>query len=220
MDLDSDLDADLRSPSSPSLYSSFASHTRPDATPFKILSCGSDANDDKENRTVTSATENKCRDAPLPRPLIDLVDSDEDTTDDAQEDDAQRIDQLMHEAELVTADSEPLRALALWQRVATATHDEVTRSRALHLATRAQKQADKIEPLGDGFVRVRATGDVALNAFTCPLLIRDAVFTQLLPHQRDGLRWMWQLHRSANRSGGVLGDDMGLGKTVQVVLYD
>lgn len=38
----------------------------------------------------------------------------------------------------------------------------------------------------------------------------------LYPHQREGLKWFWNLHCSA--TGGILGDDMGLGKTMQVRL--
>lgn len=47
----------------------------------------------------------------------------------------------------------------------------------------------------------------------------DALFASLYPHQRDGVRWLYELHGSRHR-GGILGDDMGLGKTKQVgILY-
>eukprot|EP00958_Prasinococcus_capsulatus_P019603 scaffold2437_cov395-Prasinococcus_capsulatus_cf.AAC.14 len=39
----------------------------------------------------------------------------------------------------------------------------------------------------------------------------------LYPHQREGLKWLWSLHKK--QSGGILGDDMGLGKTRQVCSY-
>lgn len=45
------------------------------------------------------------------------------------------------------------------------------------------------------------------------LVIPDDLFEFLLPHQREGVQWMWSLHQMKN-GGGVLGDDMGLGKIV------
>jgi SNF2 family DNA or RNA helicase len=43
----------------------------------------------------------------------------------------------------------------------------------------------------------------------------DALYASLYPHQRDGVRWLYELHGSRHR-GGILADDMGLGKTKQV----
>ena len=40
---------------------------------------------------------------------------------------------------------------------------------------------------------------------------------RLYDHQRDGVRWMWNLQLQ-NR-GGILADDMGLGKTLQVAAF-
>ncbi|EKF28002.1 DNA excision repair protein, putative,SNF2 family helicase-like protein, putative, partial [Trypanosoma cruzi marinkellei] len=40
------------------------------------------------------------------------------------------------------------------------------------------------------------------------------IYNRLLEHQRDGIKWMLQLH--TQRKGGILGDEMGLGKTIQV----
>ena len=40
------------------------------------------------------------------------------------------------------------------------------------------------------------------------------------PHQRDGVRWLWDAVRGRHRKGccgGILGDDVGLGKTLQTI---
>jgi len=40
---------------------------------------------------------------------------------------------------------------------------------------------------------------------------------RLYDHQRDGVRWMWNLQLQSR--GGILADDMGLGKTLQVAAF-
>ncbi|KAJ3690629.1 hypothetical protein LUZ61_019793 [Rhynchospora tenuis] len=39
------------------------------------------------------------------------------------------------------------------------------------------------------------------------------IYKKLLPHQREGIDWLWTLHCLG--TGGILGDDIGLGKTMQ-----
>ncbi|KAG9289048.1 hypothetical protein G9A89_015597 [Geosiphon pyriformis] len=41
------------------------------------------------------------------------------------------------------------------------------------------------------------------------------IFNKLFDYQKDGIRWLWNLHKQ--NEGGILGDDMGLGKTVQMI---
>jgi len=56
-----------------------------------------------------------------------------------------------------------------------------------------------------------ARGDARFDGgFLCPA----SAWGRLLPYQRTGVRWLWELH--AARAGGILADEMGLGKTVQV----
>eukprot|EP00300_Choanocystis_sp_HF-7_P014392 c18676_g1_i1.p1 GENE.c18676_g1_i1~~c18676_g1_i1.p1 ORF type:complete len:860 (+),score=196.90 c18676_g1_i1:1063-3642(+) len=52
------------------------------------------------------------------------------------------------------------------------------------------------------------------EVFDGGLRVPRAVFDHLMPHQRTGLQWMWELH--CQGAGGLIGDDMGLGKTVQI----
>ncbi|KAL6890122.1 hypothetical protein ACP4OV_008885 [Aristida adscensionis] len=47
--------------------------------------------------------------------------------------------------------------------------------------------------------------------------VPPAINCRLLPHQRDGVRFLYNLYR--NNHGGVLGDDMGLGKTIQTIAF-
>lgn len=45
-------------------------------------------------------------------------------------------------------------------------------------------------------------------------LLPREIYDGLQQHQKDGLKWLWNIHCSG--SGGILADDMGLGKTRQV----
>ncbi|KAL6654718.1 hypothetical protein ACP70R_008183 [Stipagrostis hirtigluma subsp. patula] len=47
--------------------------------------------------------------------------------------------------------------------------------------------------------------------------VPPSINCRLLAHQRDGVRFLYDLYR--NNHGGVLGDDMGLGKTIQTIAF-
>uniref|UniRef100_A0A0D9WMJ1 Helicase ATP-binding domain-containing protein n=1 Tax=Leersia perrieri TaxID=77586 RepID=A0A0D9WMJ1_9ORYZ len=47
--------------------------------------------------------------------------------------------------------------------------------------------------------------------------VPSSINCRLLAHQRDGVRFLYNLYR--NNHGGVLGDDMGLGKTIQTIAF-
>ncbi|KAI3429485.1 hypothetical protein D9Q98_005576 [Chlorella vulgaris] len=53
-----------------------------------------------------------------------------------------------------------------------------------------------------------ASGEFRLNA---------KVSTMLYPHQVEGIKWLWSLHKLGR--GGILADDMGLGKTLQCTAF-
>ncbi|EDR21860.1 DNA repair and recombination protein RAD54B, putative [Entamoeba dispar SAW760] len=45
------------------------------------------------------------------------------------------------------------------------------------------------------------------------------IFNKLLPHQRTGIKWLWEHHNETKIHGCILGDDMGLGKTVEILAF-
>ncbi|XP_066368083.1 switch 2-like isoform X1 [Miscanthus floridulus] len=47
--------------------------------------------------------------------------------------------------------------------------------------------------------------------------VPPSINCRLLAHQRDGVRFLYNLYR--NNHGGILGDDMGLGKTIQTIAF-
>ena len=49
------------------------------------------------------------------------------------------------------------------------------------------------------------------------LRLPASVFDRLMPFQRTGVRWLWELHQQS--VGGMLCDEMGLGKTIQIVSF-
>ncbi|KFZ47518.1 DNA excision repair protein ERCC-6-like, partial [Antrostomus carolinensis] len=60
----------------------------------------------------------------------------------------------------------------------------------------------------EGFVDVCGSG----------LLIYGEMHEKLFQHQREGVAFLYRLHREG-RPGGILADDMGLGKTIQVIAF-
>eukprot|EP01114_Cavostelium_apophysatum_P005908 TRINITY_DN17082_c0_g1_i1.p1 TRINITY_DN17082_c0_g1~~TRINITY_DN17082_c0_g1_i1.p1 ORF type:complete len:287 (-),score=54.09 TRINITY_DN17082_c0_g1_i1:90-950(-) len=84
---------------------------------------------------------------------------------------------------------------------------------------------DGYEPVQNSpFWRKKSSGDYVLFStkkrdkpkhFTLPAKLHD----YLKGYQREGVAWLWKMHESDDKSGGILGDDMGLGKTVQIVAF-
>ncbi|KGL79666.1 DNA excision repair protein ERCC-6-like, partial [Tinamus guttatus] len=50
------------------------------------------------------------------------------------------------------------------------------------------------------------------------LLLYGEMHEKLFQHQREGVAFLYRLHREG-RPGGILADDMGLGKTVQIIAF-
>uniref|UniRef100_A0A8V5HGE3 Uncharacterized protein n=1 Tax=Melopsittacus undulatus TaxID=13146 RepID=A0A8V5HGE3_MELUD len=50
------------------------------------------------------------------------------------------------------------------------------------------------------------------------LLIYGEMHEKLFQHQREGVAFLYRLHREG-KPGGILADDMGLGKTIQVIAF-
>ncbi|CAN9512878.1 unnamed protein product [Ophioblennius macclurei] len=81
------------------------------------------------------------------------------------------------------------------------------------LETRIQKIQELIdqndtEEEDDEFVNVNDSG----------LMLFKELYNKLYDYQRDGVAFLYSLHRDG-RSGGILADDMGLGKTIQVISF-
>uniref|UniRef100_W5UDP1 DNA excision repair protein ERCC-6-like n=1 Tax=Ictalurus punctatus TaxID=7998 RepID=W5UDP1_ICTPU len=71
----------------------------------------------------------------------------------------------------------------------------------------AIKEMDMSEET-DEFVDVLGSG----------LMMYKVLYDQLYEHQKEGVAFLYSLHRDG-RGGGILADDMGLGKTVQVLSF-
>ncbi|EKX50291.1 hypothetical protein GUITHDRAFT_46943, partial [Guillardia theta CCMP2712] len=50
-----------------------------------------------------------------------------------------------------------------------------------------------------------------------PFSLSKQSYERLLPYQREGVAWLWELHQRG--AGGILGDEMGLGKTCQTITF-
>ncbi|NXU32254.1 ERC6L protein, partial [Thalassarche chlororhynchos] len=74
------------------------------------------------------------------------------------------------------------------------------------LAAAAEQEEEEEEE--EGFVDVCGSG----------LLIYGEMHGKLFQHQREGVAFLYHLHREG-RPGGILADDMGLGKTIQVIAF-
>eukprot|EP00126_Sphaerothecum_destruens_P001223 Sdes_comp13560_c0_seq1m3237 len=67
--------------------------------------------------------------------------------------------------------------------------------------------------LESGFTKDPFGNAVLDKKFSISFKLHEAMF----PHQREGVKWLWNLHK--RNFGGILGDDMGLGKTIQIVAF-
>ncbi|XP_068813327.1 DNA excision repair protein ERCC-6-like [Struthio camelus] len=75
---------------------------------------------------------------------------------------------------------------------------------ALAEAAAAEEDGEEEE----GFVDVCGSG----------LLLYGEMHGKLFQHQREGVAFLYRLHREG-RPGGILADDMGLGKTIQIIAF-
>ncbi|KAK3508889.1 hypothetical protein QTP70_012659 [Hemibagrus guttatus] len=57
-----------------------------------------------------------------------------------------------------------------------------------------------------------------VDVLGCGLMMYKGLYEQLYEHQKEGVAFLYSLHRDG-RGGGILADDMGLGKTVQVISF-
>ncbi|XP_046695822.1 DNA excision repair protein ERCC-6-like [Silurus meridionalis] len=57
-----------------------------------------------------------------------------------------------------------------------------------------------------------------VDVLSSGLMLYKGLYDQLYEHQKDGVAFLYSLHRDGH-VGGILADDMGLGKTVQVISF-
>ncbi|KAM4767848.1 DNA excision repair protein ERCC-6-like [Cyanocitta cristata] len=116
---------------------------------------------------------------------------------------------LVTSAKAAASDGELEEALRLFRLAAAIRPSEKLRGRmqrveeALAAAEQEQEQEED-----EGFVDVCSSG----------LLIYGEMHGKLFQHQREGVAFLYRLHREG-KPGGILADDMGLGKTIQVIAF-
>ncbi|NXW47612.1 ERC6L protein, partial [Nyctiprogne leucopyga] len=118
---------------------------------------------------------------------------------------------LVSSAKAAAGDGELEEALRLFRLAAAIRPSEKLRGRMERVAealAAAAEQQHREEEEEEGFVDVCGSG----------LLIYGEMHGKLFQHQREGVAFLYRLHREG-RPGGILADDMGLGKTIQVIAF-
>ncbi|NXA04618.1 ERC6L protein, partial [Sapayoa aenigma] len=115
-------------------------------------------------------------------------------------------------AKAAAAEGDLEEALRLFRLAAAIRPSEKLRSRMQRveeaLAAAAEQEQQEEEEEDEAFVDVCGSG----------LLIYGEMHGKLFQHQREGVAFLYRLHREG-RPGGILADDMGLGKTIQVIAF-
>uniref|UniRef100_A0A8D0FA35 DNA excision repair protein ERCC-6-like n=1 Tax=Strix occidentalis caurina TaxID=311401 RepID=A0A8D0FA35_STROC len=118
--------------------------------------------------------------------------------------------QLVSSAKAAAGVGELEEALRLFRLAAAIRPSEKLQGRIQRveevLAAAAEQEEEEEEE--EGFVDVCGSG----------LLIYGEMHGKLFQHQREGVAFLYRLHREG-RPGGILADDMGLGKTIQVIAF-
>ncbi|XP_039587247.1 DNA excision repair protein ERCC-6-like isoform X2 [Passer montanus] len=117
---------------------------------------------------------------------------------------------LVTSAKAAAADGDLEEALRLFRLAAAIRPSEKLKGRMQRVqeALAAAEQEQQEEEEEEGFVDVCGSG----------LLIYGEMHRKLFQHQREGVAFLYRLHREG-KPGGVLADDMGLGKTIQVIAF-
>ncbi|NXJ23245.1 ERC6L protein, partial [Dicrurus megarhynchus] len=116
---------------------------------------------------------------------------------------------LVTSAKAAASDGDLEEALRLFRLAAAIRPSEKLRGRMQRVeeALAAAEQEQEHEE-DEGFVDVCGSG----------LLIYGEMHGKLFQHQREGVAFLYRLHREG-KPGGILADDMGLGKTIQVIAF-
>ncbi|KAF5880165.1 DNA excision repair protein ERCC-6-like, partial [Clarias magur] len=76
----------------------------------------------------------------------------------------------------------------------------------------------RIERLEEAIKKQEEDEDEFVDVLASGLMMYKGIFDQLYEHQKEGVAFLYSLHRDG-RVGGILADDMGLGKTVQIIAF-
>ncbi|XP_068871898.1 DNA excision repair protein ERCC-6-like [Aphelocoma coerulescens] len=114
---------------------------------------------------------------------------------------------LVTSAKAAASDGELEEALRLFRLAAAIRPSEKLRGR-MQRVEEALAAAEQEQEEDEGFVDVCSSG----------LLIYGEMHGKLFQHQREGVAFLYRLHREG-KPGGILADDMGLGKTIQVIAF-
>ncbi|GAB0195306.1 DNA excision repair protein ERCC-6-like [Grus japonensis] len=118
----------------------------------------------------------------------------------------QRYRGLVSGAKAAAGGGDLEEALRLFRLAAAIRPSEKLRGRMQRVEEALAAAAEEEEE--EGFVDVCGSG----------LLIYGEMHEKLFQHQREGVAFLYRLHREG-RPGGILADDMGLGKTIQVIAF-
>uniref|UniRef100_A0A8C6K1Y3 DNA excision repair protein ERCC-6-like n=1 Tax=Melopsittacus undulatus TaxID=13146 RepID=A0A8C6K1Y3_MELUD len=120
-------------------------------------------------------------------------------------------EELVTGAKAAAGDGQLVEALRLFRLAAAIRPSEKLQGRIQRVEEVLAEvvQHGEEEPKEDeGFVNVCSSG----------LLIYGEMHEKLFQHQREGVAFLYRLHREG-KPGGILADDMGLGKTIQVIAF-
>ncbi|NWV06400.1 ERC6L protein, partial [Ptilonorhynchus violaceus] len=116
---------------------------------------------------------------------------------------------LVSSAKAAAGDGDLEEALRLFRLAAAIRPSEKLRGRIQRVEEAlASAEQEEEEEEDEGFVDVCGSG----------LLIYGEMHGKLFQHQREGVAFLYRLHREG-KPGGILADDMGLGKTIQVIAF-
>ncbi|XP_050166743.1 DNA excision repair protein ERCC-6-like [Myiozetetes cayanensis] len=124
-------------------------------------------------------------------------------------DEERRYRGFVASAKAAAGDGDLEEALRLFRLAAAIRPSEKLRGRMQRVEEALAAAAEQEEEEeNEGFVDVCGSG----------LLIYGEMHKKLFQHQREGVAFLYRLHREG-RPGGILADDMGLGKTIQVIAF-
>ncbi|KAF6255378.1 P-loop containing nucleoside triphosphate hydrolase protein [Scenedesmus sp. NREL 46B-D3] len=141
----------------------------------------------------------------------------------SSEDDDEQLAAVLHSRRPLPAAVQPAAAGRAVQRpqAAAASPDDgggseddaqasISRLAAAHDHSGREEAEGAAQQQSSAAAAAASAGALVLEGGFC---LDSKVACKLYPHQVQGVKWLWGLHRM--RKGGILADDMGLGKTMQ-----